>query len=127
MASYNSSLGETTLRLRSGTLIRGFGAQTLDNLRGWAFDKAWCDEYAPWSRHNAQEGYDMLWSCLREADGDLRWLSLSPLPKHLRCSMEPGWATNLRRCLCQLSKTVGMPSGWEPDGNSKTKKAREGS
>lgn len=53
--------------------------------------------------------------------------SLPPFPKHLRCSMEPGWTTNLRRYLCHPSKTVPMPSGWEPDGNSKTKKAREGS
>ncbi|MGW1286369.1 hypothetical protein ACWDBD_48755 [Streptomyces sp. NPDC001118] len=43
VAKYNSSLSETTLRLKNSTLIRGFGAETPDNLRGWAFDKAWCD------------------------------------------------------------------------------------
>lgn len=41
VAKYNSSLGEKTLRLKNGTLFRGFGAETPDNLRGWAFDKAW--------------------------------------------------------------------------------------
>jgi len=71
VAKYNSSLGETTLGLKNGTLIRGFGAETPDNLRGWAFDNVWCDEYAAWSRHTAQEVYDMLWFCLCEADARL--------------------------------------------------------
>ncbi|MFJ6659800.1 hypothetical protein ACIQNG_26110 [Streptomyces sp. NPDC091377] len=47
VAKYNSSLGD---------------------MRGWAFDKAWMDEYVAWSRHTAQEVYDMVWFCLREAE-----------------------------------------------------------
>ncbi|MET8009502.1 terminase family protein [Streptomyces sp. NPDC005271] len=65
---------------QNGTLIRGFGAETPDNLRGWAFDKAWCDEYAAWSRHTAQEVYDMLWFCLREAEAPQVVISTTPKP-----------------------------------------------
>jgi phage terminase large subunit-like protein len=91
VAKYNSSLGETTLRLKNGTLIRGFGAETPDNLRGWAFDKAWCDEYAAWSRHTAQEVYDMLWFCLREADTPQVVISTTPKPlTHVKRLVERG-------------------------------------
>ncbi|MER6383646.1 terminase family protein [Streptomyces sp. NPDC001250] len=92
VAKYNSSLGETTLRLKNGTLIRGFGAETPDNLRGWAFDKAWCDEYAAWSRHTAQEVYDMIWFCLREADTPQVVISTTPkpLPPHVKRLVERG-------------------------------------
>ena len=91
VAKYNSSLGETTLRLTNGTLIRGFGAETPDNLRGWAFDKAWCDEYAAWSRHTAQEVYDMLWFCLREADTPQVVISTTPKPlPHVKRLVERG-------------------------------------
>ncbi|MET8983173.1 hypothetical protein ABZX85_47135 [Streptomyces sp. NPDC004539] len=49
-------------------MFRWFGAETPDNLRGWAFGKAWLYEFAAWSRHTAQDVYDMLWFCLREAE-----------------------------------------------------------
>ena len=91
VAKYNSSLGETTLRLKNGTLIRGFGAETPDNLRGWAFDKAWVDEYAAWSRHTAQEVYDMLWFCLREAEMPQVVISTTPKPlPHVKRLVERG-------------------------------------
>lgn len=97
VAKYNSSLGETTLRLKNGTLIRGFGAETPDNLRGWAFDKAWCDEYAAWSRHTAQEVYDMLWFCLREADTPQVVISTTPKPlPHVKRLVERGRAQEKR-------------------------------
>ncbi|GAA0695304.1 terminase family protein [Kitasatospora atroaurantiaca] len=91
IARYNSSLGETTIRLRNGTVIRGFGAETPDNLRGWAFDKAWCDEYAAWSRNTAQDVYDMLWFCLREADTPQMLISTTPKPlPHIKRLVERG-------------------------------------
>jgi phage terminase large subunit-like protein len=91
VVKYTSSLGETTLRLRNGTLIRGFGAETPDNLRGWAFDRAWCDEYAAWSRHTAQEVYDMLWFCLREAECPQVVVSTTPKPlPHVKRLVERG-------------------------------------
>lgn len=91
VAKYTSGLGETTLRLKNGTMIRGFGAETPDNLRGWAFDKGWCDEYAAWSRHTAQEVYDMLWFCLREADVPQVVISTTPKPlPHVKKLVERG-------------------------------------
>lgn len=64
---YHSSPGNVEILLKNGTVIRGFGAEVPDNLRGWEFDKAWCDEYAAWKRQTAQDVWDMLWFCLREA------------------------------------------------------------
>ncbi|MFE6186528.1 terminase large subunit domain-containing protein [Streptomyces sp. NPDC056465] len=94
---FNSSLGDTTLWLKNGTMIRGFGAETPDNLRGWAFDKGWCDEYAAWSRHTAQEVYDMLWFCLREADNPQVILSTTPKPlAHVKKLVERGRAQEKR-------------------------------
>ncbi|WP_256638186.1 terminase large subunit domain-containing protein [Streptomyces murinus] len=93
VAKYNSSLGETTLRLTNGTTIRGFGAETPDNLRGWAFDKAWLDEYAAWNRITAQAVYDMLWFCLREADTPQVVISTTPKPlPHVKRLVERGRA-----------------------------------
>ncbi|MGW1015228.1 terminase large subunit domain-containing protein [Streptomyces niveus] len=64
---YSPGNGLTILRLKNGSAIYGFGAETPDNLRGFAFDKGWLDEYAAWNRHTAQSVYDMLWFCLRES------------------------------------------------------------
>uniref|UniRef100_A0AAU2UXA2 Terminase family protein n=1 Tax=Streptomyces sp. NBC_00003 TaxID=2903608 RepID=A0AAU2UXA2_9ACTN len=97
IVKYKSSLGETTLLLKNGTLIRGFGAETPDNLRGWAFDKAWLDEYAAWSRHTAQEVYDMVWFCLREAELPQVVISTTPKPlPHVKRLVERGRAQEKR-------------------------------
>lgn len=83
--SYTSSRGAVTLTLKNGTVIRGFGAEVPDNLRGWAFDKAWLDEYAAWNRKTAQASYDMLWFCLREAENPQVIISTTPKPlPHVR-------------------------------------------
>lgn len=78
--SYNRSAGNVHLTLTNGTVIRGFGGEVPDNLRGWAFDKGWCDEYAAWNRHTAQAVMDMLWFCLREADSPQVIVSTTPKP-----------------------------------------------
>ncbi|MBY8884759.1 terminase family protein [Streptomyces sp. PTM05] len=97
VAKYNSSLGATVLELTNGTVIRGFGAEAPDNLRGWAFDKAWLDEYAAWSRHTAQEVYDMLWFCLREAEAPQVVISTTPKPlPHVKKLVERGQAQEQR-------------------------------
>lgn len=77
---YNSSRGSLSITLRNGTIIHGFGAEVPDNLRGWAFDKAWCDEYAAWKRQTAQATYDMLWFCMREAESPQVIISTTPKP-----------------------------------------------
>lgn len=78
IAEYHSDIGNLRLTLTNGTVIRGFGAEVPDNLRGWAFDKIWADEYASWNRHVAQETLDMLWFCLREADEPQVIISTTP-------------------------------------------------
>jgi phage terminase large subunit-like protein len=80
IASYHSDVGNLRLILKNGTVIRGFGAEVPDNLRGWAFDKGWADEYAAWNRHTAQGVMDMLWFCLREAEEPQVVISTTPKP-----------------------------------------------
>uniref|UniRef100_A0AAU2V7D6 Terminase family protein n=1 Tax=Streptomyces sp. NBC_00003 TaxID=2903608 RepID=A0AAU2V7D6_9ACTN len=77
---YSPGNGLTILRLKNGSAIYGFGAETPDNLRGFAFDKGWLDEYAAWNRHTAQSVYDMLWFCLREAPSPQVVISTTPKP-----------------------------------------------
>jgi phage terminase large subunit-like protein len=78
--SYSRSTGNVHIVLKNGTIIRGFGGEVPDNLRGWAFDKAWCDEYAAWNRITAQAVYDMLWFCLRESAQPQVIISTTPKP-----------------------------------------------
>jgi phage terminase large subunit-like protein len=80
VASYSRSTGNVHIVMKNGTIIRGFGGEVPDNLRGWAFDKAWCDEYAAWNRQTAQAVYDMLWFCLREAARPQVIISTTPKP-----------------------------------------------
>lgn len=89
IASYNRTLGDTVLTLVNGSVIRGFGAETPDNLRGPAFDKAWIDEYAAWRRRTAQATYDQLWFTLREAELPQVVVSTTPKPlPHVRKLVE---------------------------------------
>ncbi|MFI1733982.1 terminase large subunit domain-containing protein [Streptomyces acidicola] len=88
---YSPGNGLTTLRLTNGSAIYGFGAETPDNLRGFAFDKGWLDEYAAWNRHTAQSVYDMLWFCLREAPSPQVVISTTPKPlPHVKRLVERG-------------------------------------
>ncbi|MGC9540022.1 terminase large subunit domain-containing protein [Streptomyces sp. UG1] len=88
---YSPGNGLTTLRLKNGSTIYGFGAETPDNLRGFAFDKGWLDEYAAWNRHTAQSVYDMLWFCLREAPSPQVVVSTTPKPlPHVKRLVERG-------------------------------------
>ncbi|KQP81607.1 terminase large subunit domain-containing protein [Aeromicrobium sp. Leaf291] len=75
---YDKTVGNLQLHLKGGHVIRGFGAQEPDNLRGWEFDAAWCDEYAAWPAGKAQEVMDMLWFCLREAKHPRVLISTTP-------------------------------------------------
>jgi phage terminase large subunit-like protein len=55
------------LVLNDGTIIRAFSAEDPDALRGYAFDGAWLDEYAAYPKQVAQDVFDQVWFCLREA------------------------------------------------------------
>ncbi|MDI3417931.1 terminase large subunit domain-containing protein [Streptomyces luteolus] len=95
---YSPGNGLTTLRLKNGSAIYGFGAETPDNLRGFAFDKGWLDEYAAWNRRTAQSVYDMLWFCLREAPSPQVIVSTTPKPlPHVKRLVERGQAATGRR------------------------------
>jgi phage terminase large subunit-like protein len=64
---YTRSVGDTKLTLTNGTTYRAFSAESPDIIRGYAFDGAWLDEYAAWSKETAQDVWDNLWFALREA------------------------------------------------------------
>jgi phage terminase large subunit-like protein len=64
---YRKGAGETALTLANGSMIMAFSAEQPDNLRGYAFDGAWLDEYASWSKKTAQDVWDNVMFCLREA------------------------------------------------------------
>lgn len=77
---YNASAGSTKLTLKNGTIIRAFSSENPDTLRGYAFDGAWCDEYAAWSQNTAQNAMDMLWFCLRESANPRVIVTTTPKP-----------------------------------------------
>lgn len=66
--SKGAGSGSLSLRLTNGTRFIGFSAETPDNLRGWFFDAAWCDEFAAWPSRSAQDVLDQLLFCLRESE-----------------------------------------------------------
>lgn len=76
--TFNKS--EPYLELTNGAIIRGFGAQDPDTLRGYDFDGAWLDEYAAWPIQSAQGVFDMTWFCLREAPDPHMVISTTPKP-----------------------------------------------
>ena len=85
IAMYKPTPGETRLYLTNGTVYRGFSAESPDNLRGYAFDGGWCDEFAAWHHLTAQTTYDMLWFCLREAAEPKVIVTTTPKPlMHVR-------------------------------------------
>lgn len=77
---YYSAPGATRLVLNNGCVFRAFSAEDPDVLRGYAFDGAWCDEYAAWSMNTAQNVMDMLWFCLREAAHPKVLVTTTPKP-----------------------------------------------
>lgn len=65
--NYNRAAGNVELELTNGTRFRAFSADQPEALRGYAFDKAWCDEFAAWQMATAQALWDNLWFTLRES------------------------------------------------------------
>ena len=77
---YRRSSGDTRLFLKTGGIITAFTSETPDNLRGYAFDGAWLDEYSSWPRQTAQTVLDMVWFCLREAPNPRVIVTTTPKP-----------------------------------------------
>src|SRR3954452_2162677 len=67
VAGYKKGAGETELTLTNGSRIMAFSAETPDNLRGYAFDGIWIDEYGVFGKNTAQDTWDNMMFCLREA------------------------------------------------------------
>lgn len=85
VAHYTKSLDNLRIVMKNGSVIRGFSAETPDNLNGNAFDKAWCDEYAVWGRTTAQDTWDTLQFCMREAPDPQIVVSTTPRGnKHMK-------------------------------------------
>ncbi|WP_372407453.1 terminase large subunit domain-containing protein [Streptomyces luteireticuli] len=94
---YSRGSGLTALHLKNGSSIYGFGAETPDNLRGFAFDKGWLDEYAAWNRRTAQDVFDQLFFCLREATAPQVVISTTPKPlPHIKRLVQRGRAGTSR-------------------------------
>jgi phage terminase large subunit-like protein len=82
---YSRSAGGTKIVLKNGCMITAFTAESPDNLRGYAFDGAWFDEFSSWPRQTAQATSDMVWFCLRESANPRVIVTTTPKPvDHLR-------------------------------------------
>jgi phage terminase large subunit-like protein len=97
VADYKKGAGETQLTLTNGSRIMAFSAETPDNLRGYAFDGIWVDEFAAFSKATAQDTWDVAMFRLREAPDPHVIVTTTPknVP-HIKTLMsklasEPGW------------------------------------
>lgn len=113
IAYYHSSPGNVEILLKNGSRIRGFGAEVPDNLRGWEFDKAWCDEYAAWKRQTAQGTWDMLWFCLREAAEAQVICTTTPKPLPHLIKLYRRHFTQLGRIM--EARQAAVDAGVDPD------------
>lgn len=75
---YHKGLGDVSLTLLNGSVMRGYTAGEPDAVRGQAFDIIWGDEFAAWPRSRAQDMLDQALLCLREAEDARAILSTTP-------------------------------------------------
>ncbi len=116
--TFNKS--EPYLELTNGAIIRGFGAQDPDTLRGYDFDGCWLDEYAAWPLQTAQGVFDMLWFCMREAAEPRMVISTTPKPlphvKKLLARAKKQLARSRRpRVLITRGKTLDNAANLSPE------------
>jgi predicted phage terminase large subunit-like protein len=76
IASWNKSISE--LKLKNGSIIRGFSADVPNRLRGPQCGAMWADEVAAWQ--NAQEAFDMAMFGLRLGQHPRAVLTTTPRP-----------------------------------------------
>jgi phage terminase large subunit-like protein len=82
---YNRSAGDLSITLRNGSTIRGFAAASPEAIRGYAFDKAWLDEYAACAETDAFDVWDNLMFAMRESDEMQIVVTTTPKPlKHVK-------------------------------------------
>jgi phage terminase large subunit-like protein len=100
--------------LANGSIIRGFGAQDPDVLRGYDFDGVWADEFAAWPVQSAQAVYDMAWFCMREARRPRMVISTTPKPlPHIKKLLTR--AQRSRRVLVTRGRTLDNASNLSED------------
>jgi phage terminase large subunit-like protein len=86
---YSQAMGDVSLTLTNGSVLRAFSAEKPDAPRGYAFDAAWLDEYAAMGMKNAQACYDNVWFALREATQPRMIITTTPKPMlHVRKLVE---------------------------------------
>lgn len=74
--SYNKSLLE--IKLKNGSLIKGYSAEEPSRLRGPQHHRVWCDELAAWQR--VDEAWDMMKFGLRLGDNPQVVITTTPKP-----------------------------------------------
>lgn len=100
VASYTRALGNTVLVLKNGTVFRGLSAEKPDQPRGYAFDKAWYDEYGAWPAKLAEEVHPNVLFALREADDARIVITTTPRPlPHVKAVVEAGQKPGSRTVL----------------------------
>lgn len=76
---YHKGLGDVSLELTNGSVIRGYTAMEPDAVRGQAFDAIWGDEFAAWPKNRADDMLKQLRLCMRESKaGAICILSTTP-------------------------------------------------
>lgn len=75
----HKGLGDVSVELTNGSVIRGYTAGEPDAVRGQAFDMIWGDEFAAWPKNRAKDMLAQLRLCLRESRvGSVCILSTTP-------------------------------------------------
>lgn len=89
--SYTRSLGGTVMVLKNGTVFRALSAEKPDAPRGYAFDKAWYDEYGAWPPQLALSVHDNVMFALRESDDPRIIITTTPRPtEHVKLVVTDG-------------------------------------
>jgi phage terminase large subunit-like protein len=102
--AYTRAVGNTVLELRNGTVFRALSIEKPDQPRGYAFDKAWIDEYAAARPEQATDFLNNVRFALREAVSPQIILTTTPRPReHIRHLVQQ-WRTER-----ELAAAEGRP------------------
>lgn len=98
-----SANGDLVLTVRNAKgvvhAIRGFSAETPDNIRGYDYDGTWGDEFAAWPSKTAQDALDQAWLAMRETADPFMIITTTPKNK-------PHMVTLLNEALASLKESV---------------------
>lgn len=75
----HKGLGDVSVEMMNGSVIKGYTAMEPDAVRGQAFDMVWGDEFSSWPRNRAQDMLDQARLTMRESRiGSICILSTTP-------------------------------------------------